>query len=226
MLLSGTGSSPGGSSSAPASRMRTRRRARRARARRPHRRWCGRCARAGRRSSPFATPRAGCRSSRKDRIVQSSSTCTYFSTCGTPSMTTRSKPTPDFESLWSIGARSVTPARSSSSDEATGHGTGSEGVSSGVTGSSITATPRSASSCPRPHPPRHDAGGEGMRLGHGGLLWLIDGLVRRSPLWVAGPAPPRPPQPGHRRGRTEEVDQRGVDVRGSVERHVLIRRSS
>jgi len=60
----------------------------------------------------------------KHRIVQSSSMWTCLSTWGCPSIDIRSNATPDFESLCSIGRRTVAPASSSSSEAASGRGVG------------------------------------------------------------------------------------------------------
>src|SRR5579864_9095691 len=54
-----------------------------------------------------------------ERMIQSSSTWRYFTTCGSPWIVTRSKRAPDLESAASMTRRSVAPASSSSTVEAT-----------------------------------------------------------------------------------------------------------
>src|SRR5258705_10784166 len=58
----------------------------------------------------------------KARAIQSWSTVTCFRMYGSPSITTRSKVAPDFESPATIGVRDVAPASSSSTEPATGRG--------------------------------------------------------------------------------------------------------
>src|SRR5579871_1190051 len=50
--------------------------------------------------------------------------CTCLSTYRSPSMTTRSRPTPDLPSEWAKGRRSVASASNSSSEPASGRATG------------------------------------------------------------------------------------------------------
>src|SRR5579864_7299208 len=54
-----------------------------------------------------------------ERMIQSSSTWRYFTTCGSPSMVTRSNRAPDLESRLTMGRRPVAPAKSSSTVVAT-----------------------------------------------------------------------------------------------------------
>ena len=57
-----------------------------------------------------------------ERAIQSSSTCITFSTCGSPSITTRSNDEPDFPSALRKARRSSAPATSSSIEPATRRG--------------------------------------------------------------------------------------------------------
>ena len=59
-----------------------------------------------------------------ERAIQSSSTCMTFTTCGSPSITTRSNDEPDFASALRKARRSSAPSSSSSTEPATRRGVG------------------------------------------------------------------------------------------------------
>ena len=90
----------------------------------PRRRWRGRCTSRQRGRGRPIPRRAPAQQPRSPvwRMIQSSARSTCLSTYGSPSITTRSKRAPDFESAHVIGTRLDAPATSSSTEAATGRG--------------------------------------------------------------------------------------------------------